>query len=148
MVAFADISNNLDTDISNNLDDCSICFYPIITDKYVTDCSHTFHHTCIHEWSLHMPICHCPLCNFIINIPELNNEITTDEDTRIACITNATLVDDIDINSTLENNANYYQILTLHRFHQKIIFQLLLSREITHLWKVKTYKLCRDEHAL
>jgi hypothetical protein len=96
MVTFADISNNLDTDISNNLDDCSICFYPIITDKYVTDCSHTFHHTCIHEWSLHIPICHCPLCNFIINIPELNNEITTDEDTRIACITNTTLVDDIE----------------------------------------------------
>ena len=62
----------------NNLEECAVCFYPIITDKYVTDCSHTFHHTCIHEWSLHKPI--CPLCNFVINIPEFNIEIHTDDD--------------------------------------------------------------------
>jgi hypothetical protein len=80
--------------VSNNLEECAICFYPILTDKYVTDCSHTFHHTCIQEWSLHRSI--CPLCNFIIKIPELNIEITPDEETRIADITNSGLVDDLE----------------------------------------------------
>lgn len=81
-------------DMSNNLDECAICFYPIITDKYVTDCSHTFHHTCIHEWSIHRSI--CPLCNCIIQIPELNIEITTNEETRIADIINSGLADDLE----------------------------------------------------
>jgi len=102
MVTFADISNNLD--------DCSICFYPIITDKYVTDCSHTFHHTCIKEWSHHKSI--CPLCNFTINIPELNNEITPDEDIRISHITNSGIVDDLEFQRYQQNIREQRILLT------------------------------------
>jgi len=54
--------------IPNNLEECSICFYPIQTDKYVTDCSHTFHYACLHEWSLHKSS--CPLCVLNIKLPD------------------------------------------------------------------------------
>jgi len=82
------------SDISNNLDDCSICFYPIITDKYVTDCSHTFHHTCIREWSLHRSI--CPLCNFIINVPNYSIDITQDDELIIADMTSSNLIENLE----------------------------------------------------
>jgi hypothetical protein len=81
-------------DIFDYSDECAICFYPIITDKYVTDCSHTFHHTCIHEWSLYIPT--CPFCKLTINIPDSNLEITTDEELRIAEIINSGLVSDLE----------------------------------------------------
>jgi hypothetical protein len=54
--------------IPNNLEECSICFYPIQTDKYVTDCSHTFHYACLHEWSLQKSS--CPLCVLNIKLPD------------------------------------------------------------------------------
>jgi len=81
-------------DVFDNLCECSICFYPIITDKYVTDCSHTFHHTCIREWSLYIP--NCPLCKLTINVPEFNLEISPDEEMRIAEIINSGLISDFE----------------------------------------------------
>lgn len=58
-------------DLSNNIPECTICFYPITNDKYVTRCFHTFHHSCILEWSLERSV--CPLCNSNISIPEFND---------------------------------------------------------------------------
>jgi|AntAceMinimDraft_5_1070358.scaffolds.fasta_scaffold05799_3 hypothetical protein len=53
--------------------ECSICFYPITSDKYVTECEHTFHNNCLNEWTVQKPS--CPLCNASIHIPEFNYDI-------------------------------------------------------------------------
>jgi hypothetical protein len=105
MTTVVDIFDNLDVynnlDVFDNLYECAICFYPIITDKYVTDCSHTFHHTCIHEWSMYSP--NCPFCKLTINIPEFNHEITPDEETRIAEIINSGLISDLEYQEYQKN---------------------------------------------
>jgi len=102
----------------NNLEECAVCFYPIITDKYVTDCSHTFHHTCIHEWSLHKPI--CPLCNFVINIPEFNIEIPTDDDITLPNATNSCLIDDLEFQRYQQRVKRQREIMTNNHISQII----------------------------
>lgn len=75
--------------------ECSICFYPVISDKYVTECEHTFHHSCLREWNLQR--LSCPLCNSKI--------------TEIG-----TLVNDLDYRSyiaTISIDVSYTEIGTL-----------------------------------
>jgi hypothetical protein len=80
--------------INENVDECAICFYPIITDKYVTDCSHSFHHTCLREWSFYLS--KCPLCNMTINIPDFIIEIPPDEVARIKNVLSPELIIDLE----------------------------------------------------
>lgn len=81
-------------DIPKNILECTICFYPITSDKYVTDCSHTFHHTCIQEWSLQKPS--CPLCNALITVPEFNHGDTSEEEIRATTSIEPSLVDNLE----------------------------------------------------
>ena len=83
-----------DMDIPKNILECTICFYPITSDKYVTDCSHTFHHACIQEWSLQKPS--CPLCNALITVPEYNHGDTSEEEIRETTSIESGLVDDLE----------------------------------------------------
>ena len=54
---------------SGTLDDCSICWGPMIKkDTYKTACNHIFHKDCICNWCEREPAHTCPFCRQ--NIPE------------------------------------------------------------------------------
>ena len=90
--------------------ECSICFYPVISDKYVTECEHTFHHSCLREWALQR--LSCPLCNSkITEIGTLVNDL--DYQSYIETIS-------IDVShaeiGTLVNDLEYQRYVeTIHR---------------------------------
>lgn len=89
-------------DLSNNLIECAICFYPVIIDKYVTDCSHTFHHICLYEWCQQKKV--CPLCTKDITIVPFNDETidNTEIELRQVGTTDSNLVDNIEFQRYLE----------------------------------------------
>lgn len=89
-------------DLSNNLIECTICFYPVINDKYVTDCSHTFHHICLYEWCQQKNI--CPLCTSEIIIAPFNVEHANngEMELRESGTTNSSLIDAIEYQRYLE----------------------------------------------
>lgn len=89
-------------DLSNNLIECTICFYPVINDKYVTDCSHTFHHICLYEWCQQKNI--CPLCTSEIIIAPFNVEDANngEMELRESGTTNSSLIDAIEYQRYLE----------------------------------------------
>jgi hypothetical protein len=103
--------------------ECSICFYPVISDKYVTECEHTFHQSCLRKWNLQR--LSCPLCNGkITEIGTLVNDL--DYQSYIASISIdvsrseiGTLVNDLEYQRYVEtinrhdivavNNNNNYE---------------------------------------
>ena len=89
-------------DLSNNVIECTICFYPVINDKYVTDCSHTFHHICLYEWCQQKNI--CPLCTKDIEIKPFNRENTDNNEMelRSAGLVEPGLIDNIEFQRYLE----------------------------------------------
>lgn len=92
----------MDLDLSQNLIECIICFYPVINDKYVTDCSHTFHHICIYEWYQQRQ--KCPLCTKDIQInPFINcNENNENNELGHSIPTVSQLVDNSEFQRYLE----------------------------------------------
>lgn len=89
-------------DLSDNLIECAICFYPVIIDKYVTDCSHTFHHICLYEWCQQKKV--CPLCTKEITIEPFNDEPidNTEIELRQVGTTGSSLVDNMEFQRYLE----------------------------------------------
>jgi hypothetical protein len=89
-------------DLSNNFIECTICFYPVLNDKYVTDCSHTFHHICLYEWCQQKKI--CPLCTKDIEIKPFNQENTDNNEMelRSAGLVEPGLIDNIEFQRYLE----------------------------------------------
>ena len=89
-------------DLCNNFIECAICFYPVFNDKYVTDCSHTFHHICLYEWCQQKNI--CPLCTKDIEIKPFNRENTDNNEMelRSAGLVEPGLIDNIEFQRYLE----------------------------------------------
>lgn len=89
-------------DLSNNFIECVICFYPVLNDKYVTDCSHTFHHICLYEWYQQKNV--CPLCTKEIVIEQFNQKNTDDSDMelRYTGLAESGLIDTIEYQRYLE----------------------------------------------
>ena len=89
-------------DLCNNFIECAICFYPVLNDKYVTDCSHTFHHICLYEWCQQKNI--CPLCTKDIEIKPFNRENTDNNEMelRSAGLVEPGLIDNIEFQRYLE----------------------------------------------
>ena len=89
-------------DLSNNFIECTICFYPVLNDKYVTDCSHTFHHICLYEWCQQKNV--CPLCTKEIEIEPFNQENTDNNELELRCagLVEPGLVDNIEFQRYLE----------------------------------------------
>ena len=98
-------------DLSNNIIECTICFYPVISDKYVTDCSHTFHHLCLYEWCQQKNV--CQLCTKTISIEPFNDETldNAEIELRRTEITDSHLVDTIEFQRYLEyiERQRYYR---------------------------------------
>lgn len=89
-------------DLSNNFIECTICFYPVLNDKYVTDCSHTFHHICLYEWCQQKNV--CPLCTKEIEIEPFNQENTDNNEMELRCagLVEPGLIDNIEFQRYLE----------------------------------------------
>ena len=89
-------------DLSNNLIECTICFYPVLNDKYVTDCSHTFHHICLYEWCQQKNV--CPLCTKEIEIEPFNQENADNNEMELRCagLVEPGLIDNIEFQRYLE----------------------------------------------
>lgn len=89
-------------DLSNNFIECTICFYPVLNDKYVTDCSHTFHHICLYEWCQQKNV--CPLCTKEIEIEPFNQENADNNEMELRCagLVEPGLIDNIEFQRYLE----------------------------------------------
>jgi hypothetical protein len=96
--------------------ECSICFYPILSEKYVTECKHTFHHNCLREWTLQRPV--CPLCNSNIDLPAFNDvnfgDMQTGSETELRTLANdldyQRYIETIRRQSLVDANNNYNNI--------------------------------------
>jgi len=104
-------------DLSNNFIECTICFYPVLNDKYVTDCSHTFHHICLYEWYQQKNV--CPLCTKEIEIEPFNQENADNNELEIRCagLVEPGLVDNIEFRRYLE----YVERQRLSREQREIV---------------------------
>lgn len=104
-------------DLSNNFIECTICFYPVLNDKYVTDCSHTFHHICLYEWCQQKNV--CPLCTKEIEIEPFNQENADNNELEIRCagLVEPGLVDNIEFRRYLE----YVERQRLSREQREIV---------------------------
>lgn len=104
-------------DLSNNFIECTICFYPVLNDKYVTDCSHTFHHICLYEWYQQKNV--CPLCTKEIEIEPFNQENADNNELELRCagLVEPGLVDNIEFRRYLE----YVERQRLSREQREIV---------------------------
>ena len=127
------IMNNEETlvnneEISMNNEECIICLHPIINDKYVTNCSHVYHHACIYEWSKKKKT--CPLCISRIVIPNFNTNDPNNQQIQFIVTqqnddSTIILIQDYD---EINNNATQPVIVVRNKPKYKlIIFELIAT---------------------
>ena len=51
-----------------NVEDCSVCWDPLVSDQIRTSCKHTFHRSCLAEW-VKKGTPTCPLCRSYLDRP-------------------------------------------------------------------------------
>ena len=68
--------------VENNSEQCSICMEDISDEnKIITECKHTFHKDCFDQYDYinRKNILRCPLCNKVLRIPVIDDEIIENE---------------------------------------------------------------------
>ena len=68
--------------VENNSEQCSICMEAISDEnKFITECKHTFHKDCFEHYDYinRKTILRCPLCNKVLRIPVIDDEIIEKE---------------------------------------------------------------------